>query len=334
MSNSEPVMWGLHMREALGMSPIEENFVAIGWDEVGDLKAIAPSREAFKAAVTTALPHRKPGAIPGDAGVLYRFSVEMKLGDLIIFPCKVDRQVYIGRIEGPYTHQPATGHWPNRRKVKWLKALPRASFTQTALHEIGSAITLFRVTTHADEFLAALSGDTPIPADLDEASAEEVSAQVEESTEDFIVKRLKSALSPYDFERFVAHLLTCMGYHARVTQQSGDGGVDIIAHRDELGFEPPIIKVQCKQMLGNHGRPEVAQLIGVLGHGEHGLFVTLGGFTAEARSFERGKPNLRLLDGVALVELVYAHYHKFEPRYQVLLPLKRTYVPAPASSSG
>jgi restriction system protein len=171
-----------------------------------------------------------------------------------------------------------------------------------------------------------------VPTDLDEDSAEEVSAQVEESTEDFIIKRLKNGLSPYDFERFVAHLLTCMGYHARVTQQSGDGGVDIIAHRDELGFEPPIIKVQCKQMLGNHGRPEVAQLIGVLGQGEHGLFVTLGGFTPEARKFEQSKPNLRLIDGVSLVELIFAHYDKFESRYQVLLPLRRTYVPAPVSS--
>lgn len=333
MSNTEPVIWGLHMREALGMSPVEQSFVAIGWDTLGDLKTIGASREAFKAAVAANYPNKKPGAIPGDAGVLYRFSVEMKPGDIIIFPCKVDRQVYIGRIDGAYTHQPATGQWPNRRKVKWLKALPRASFTQTALHEIGSAITLFRVTTHADEFMAALSGDTPIPADLDDVNAEEVSAQVEESTEDFIIKRLKTGLSSYDFERFVAHLLTCMGYHARVTQQSGDGGVDIIAHRDELGFEPPIIKVQCKQVLGNHGRPEVQQLNGVLERGEHGLFVTLGGFSSDARTFERTKPNLRLLDGVALVELIFAHYDKFEPRYQVLLPLKRTFIPAPVSSS-
>lgn len=331
MSN-EPVMWGLHMREALGMNPVEESFVAIGWDKLGDLKAIGASRDALKAAVAAKWPEKKPGAIPGDAGVLYRFTAEMKPGDIIIFPCKVDRQVYIGRIVGGYTHQPATGQWPNRRKVKWLKALPRASFTQTALFEIGSAITLFRVTTHADEFLAALSGETPVPAEVDEVSAEEVAAQLEESAEDFVIKRLKNGLSPYDFERFVAHLLTRMGYHARVTQQSNDGGVDIIAHRDELGFEPPIIKVQCKQTLGTHGRPEVQQLNGVLENGEHGLFVTLGGFSADARNFERTKPNLRLLDGVALVELIFAHYEKFEPRYQVLLPLKRTYIPAPVSS--
>lgn len=325
---SEPVLWGLHMGAQHGMRPVEEAYIAIGWHEAGDLSANAKNRDAFKARVLDTMPHYKPGAVPGVAGVLYRFSVEMKVGDLIVYPCKIDRQVYLGRVESDYFYDPAGGEYPNRRRVKWLKALPRAAFPQSALYEIGSAITLFRVTTHADVFIGALSGEAT-STDTDMATAEEVTAQVEESTEDFIIKRLKGGLSPYEFEAFVAHLLTCMGYHARVTQKSGDGGVDIIAHRDELGFEPPIIKVQCKQVLGSHGRPEVQQLNGVLERGEHGLFVTLGSFSADARAFERTKPNLRLIDGGALIELTYAHYHKFEPRYQVLLPLKRTYVPAP-----
>jgi len=330
MSSNEPVMWGLHMPELLGMKPVEQGFVALGWDKVGDLSSIPPNREAFKARVAAAYPEEKPGSVPGAAGVLYRFSVEMQPGDIMVFPCKVDRQVYIGRVDGPYQYDPAGGEYPNRRKVKWEKMLPRAAFTQTALYEIGSAISMFKVSTHADEFLAALAGKASEPlAVADDAGAAEVSAMAQESTDDFIIKRLKSGLTPYEFEKFIAHLLTCMGYHARVTQQSSDGGVDIIAHRDELGFEPPIIKVQCKQMLGNHGRPDVQQLNGLLERDENGLFVTLGGFSAQARAFERTKPKLRLLDGIELVELIYAHYTRFEPRYQVLLPLKRTYVPAP-----
>jgi restriction system protein len=158
------------------------------------------------------------------------------------------------------------------------------------------------------------------------------SAQVEETTEDFIIKRLKSSQTPYQFEHFVAHLLKCMGYHSRVTQASGDGGIDIIAHRDELGFEPPIIKVQCKQILSTIGRPDVQQLHGAIESGEHGLFVTLGSFSNDARTFERMKPNLRLIDGAALIELIYAHYHQFEPRYQMLLPLKRSYIPGTLGS--
>ncbi len=193
---------------------------------------------------------------------------------------------------------------------------------------------MFRVSSHAEEFLAALEGEAFEPEDVDEISAEQVSAQVEESTEDFIIKRLKSSQTPYQFEHFIAHLLKCMGYHSRVTQATGDGGIDIIAHRDELGFEPPIIKVQCKQILSTIGRPEVQQLHGAIENGEHGLFVTLGTFSNDARTYERTKPNLRLIDGVVLTELIFSHYHQFEPRYQMLLPLKRSYIPGPVIAGG
>jgi restriction system protein len=236
--------------------------------------------------------------------------------------------VNLGIIRGGYTFQPAfMGQYPHRRAVQWVQHVPRAAFSQSALHEIGSAITLFQVSTHAEEFRAALEGQSTGAEDVDEDTAGDVSVQVEETTEDFIIKRLKTKLGDHEFEKFTAHLLTCMGYHARVTQKSGDGGIDVIAHKDELGFEPPIIKVQCKQTLDQIGRPKVQELHGAVEHGEHGLFVTLGGFSAEARTFERSKPNLRLIDGNTLIELIYAHYERFDTRYKMLLPLKRTYIP-------
>jgi restriction system protein len=239
-------------------------------------------------------------------------------------------------VSGKYHYLESEGNeFPNARPIRWIAHLPRTSFTQAALNEVGSAVTLFQIKNHADEFLAAMEGKPVIPSDAaaDETEAEQVSVQVEESTEDFIIKRLKLSQTPYQFEHFVAHLLRCMGYHARVTKASGDGGIDIIAHRDELGFEPPIIKVQCKQMVTTIGRPEVQQLHGAIEPGEHGLFVTLGGFSAEAKTFERGKPNLRLIDGSTLISLIYDHYHQFEPRYQTLLPLRRVYIPGLVNQS-
>jgi len=334
MAARERAVWGVHMGAHHGARPLEEGYIAIGWPEAGNLSALPRTRDAFKKRLAERAPHMSAGAIPVAAGVLYRFAVEMMEGDLIVYPSKLDRTVNLGRVSGAYHYVPdLSAEYPNRRPVTWLKSIPRASFSQSALHEIGSALTMFRVSTHTDEFLAALEGQQLDPEPIDDATAEQVSAQVEESTEDFIIKRLKSAQTAYQFEHFVSHLLKCMGYYARVTQTSGDGGVDIIAHRDELGFEPPIIKVQCKQVLTTIGRPEVQQLHGAIEPGEHGLFVTLGSFSAEARAFERTKPNLRLLDGSALMELIFAHYHQFEPRYQMLLPLRRLYVPGPLAPS-
>ncbi|MGA3122911.1 MAG: restriction endonuclease [Polyangiaceae bacterium] len=123
-----------------------------------------------------------------------------------------------------------------------------------------------------------------------------------------------------------------MGYRTRVSPEGPDGGVDIIAHRDELGFEPPIIKVQVKSTEGEVGDPEASALYGKVGPNEHGLLVTLGTFTAQARNFERNKSNLRLIDGEALVNLVLAHYEKFDVSYKGLLPLRRVYVPVPQGS--
>jgi restriction system protein len=324
-------MWGLHMAEIAASAPVEGGFVGIGWEDMGDLKLLSPSREAFKERFTEMFPDEKSGAVPVKAGVLYRFACEMAVGDIVVYPSKPDRMVHLGVIEGDYSFHPEALHdYPHRRAVRWIAERSRADFSQSALHEIGSAITLFQINTHTEEFLAALEGKATGAEDVDEDTADEVSIQVEESTEDFIIKRLKTKLGPYDFEKFIAHLLTCMGYHARVTQQSSDGGIDVIAHKDELGFEPPIIKVQCKQTLEQIGRPKVQELHGAVEQGEHGLFVTLGAFSKDALTFERSKPNLRLIDGNTLIDLIYTHYERFDTRYKILLPLKRTYIPGTA----
>jgi restriction system protein len=329
---TEKTIWGVHMARDHRLDPVEKGYVAIGWPLMGDLSGILPTRDAFKTAYVRRYPNQKPGAAPVTAGVLYRFTLEMKRGDIVIFPSKPDRMVNIGTIESDYRYvDGATGEWPNQRSVKWLRHIPRSSFSQAALNEIGSALTLFKVSSNADEFLAALEGHAFETEAIDEISAERVAEQVEETTEDFIIKRLKTSQTPYQFEHFIAHLLKCMGYFTRVTQASGDGGVDIIAHRDELGFEPPIIKVQCKQILATVGRPDVQKLFCAIEPEEKGLFVTLGSYSADARTYEQTKPNLRLVDGSTLIELIYQHYHKFEPRYQLLLPLQRSYIPGPLS---
>ena len=328
-------MWGIHMKEINYLAPIEGSFIGVGWPTMGDLSTIERTREAFKDRLGETHPDALPGAIPVQAGVLFRFVCEMAVGDVVIYPSKLDRMINIGIVEGEYSYQPKVNPiYPQQRTVNWLKHIPRADFSQSALYEIGSAITLFQVTTHAEEFLAAMKGQSTGADDVDEKSVEDVSTQVEESTEDFIIKRLISKISPFEFEKFIGHLLTCMGYHARVTQQSADGGIDIIAHKDELGFEPPIIKVQCKRTLETVGRPKVQELHGAVETGEHGLFVTLGFFSSDARTFERSKPNLRLIDGNDLIFLIYTHYGQFDPRYQMLLPLKRTYIPGPSLTVG
>ncbi|MBZ0216083.1 MAG: restriction endonuclease [Fimbriimonadaceae bacterium] len=334
MANELPkVLWGIHMPKEIGTQPIDEGFVSLGWSEVGNILEIESDREAFKECLSKAYPDAKPGAIPVWAGILYRFAHVIQIGDGIIYPSKSDRTINFGIIDGPCTYEPNSKYEETRqrRKVRWIAHLPRASFSQSALHAIGSIITLFQVANNADEFLAAFSGDLPEVAALDEEGVETVSEQVAENSDDYVLKRLKSVINDEEFEHFVARLLEAMGYFARVTKKSGDGGVDVIAHRDELGFEPPLIKVQCKQTFSTIGRPDVQKLDGAVGVGEFGMFVTLGGFSSDAVTYEQMKPNLRLIDGPALAELVYRHYSNFSSATQRIVPLRRIYVPGPTA---
>jgi restriction system protein len=293
----------------------------------------------MKARVAAACPDMKPGAVPGTAGTLLAFAYRMQIGDLVVYPYRPDSTLNFGVIESEYFHDAGQPLHKNRRKVKWLKTgVPRTQFSQTARYEVGSAITIFQVKHHAHEFLAFINDQAaPTPAtasqiasdDATEIAASEPSAdRIETYTRDFIVDQLMTMLEGAQFERFVAHLLEAMGYRTQVTQVSGDGGVDIIAHHDPLGLEPPIIKVQCKRTTAPMGGPDVQRLQGTLSPGgaELGLFVTLGSFSKDAQHIARQRQDLRRINGTELVDLIFEHYDKFSPEYKRLLPMRSVYV--------
>jgi restriction system protein len=90
----------------------------------------------------------------------------------------------------------------------------------------------------------------------------------------------------------------------------------------------PSFKVQCKRTISAIGQPDVEKLTGTLAPGgsELGLFVTLGGYTPEAKNFGRNRQDVRLVSGTELVDLVFEHYDEFDPEWKRLLPLRRVYV--------
>lgn len=332
-------IWGIHMPVWVNDDPVDTGRAYIGWPRVGDILQIPGNREAYKDAVARAYPDKKPGAIPVDAGTLFRFVHEIQAGDMVVYPSKHNRMVNIGRTTGRrwYQPQPDNGEddMPNCLGVEWLGQYPRDNFSQAALNEIGSFITLFAVRSNGSEFLAKVGVQPPkvapaapvddIPLPDDEVS-QKVTKVAEESAADFIIRRLHTLLSGHDFEHFVAHLMECLGYITRVTQKSGDGGVDVIAHTDPLGLQPPIIKIQCKRQTLPVGEQLVSQLLGTLGAGEYALFVTLGSYSAPALARERNTPQIRLIDGKQLVGMIQEAYPKMSHKYRQIIPLRQIYV--------
>lgn len=252
----------------------------------------------------------------------------MKQGDLVLYPSQKDRHIHIGQVEGNYQFNPKLEPgYPHQRAVKWLKAIPRTSFSQGALYEIGAARCLFQIKNYADEYLAVLEGKAPTTSIAEDESVAIIAEDIEQSTRDFVIKRLAQDLKGHPLAHFVANLLNAMGYRTRVSPEGPDGGIDIIAHKDELGFEPPIIKVQIKSTEGSVSDQIVSALYGKVSQGEYGLFVTLGTFTKQARNFATNISNLRLIDGEELVDLILQHYEQFDSRYKGYLPLRKVYIP-------
>ncbi|NNU15286.1 restriction endonuclease [Parvularcula sp. ZS-1/3] len=324
-------VWGIHMPTECGRQALDEGFVSLGWTELGDPARIEPTRDAMKAAMETHYPDAKPGAQRLWAGIVHRFLHVLKIGDGIVYPSKHDRMLNLGVIDSSYTYHPQAPieQLEIRRRVRWLGALERTAFPQTTLNEVGSALTLFQVANNTDALLETFRGTSEDVAPPEEEDVELISESVVEGTDDYVLKKLKTAFNPQEFEQVCAHLLEAMGYHARATKYSHDGGVDVIAHKDELGFEPPIIKVQCKQTFSTIGRPDVQKLDGAIAASEFGLFITLGHYSSEASVYEQMKPNIRLIDGRGLTQMIYEHYSRLPSSVHRAIPLRTILLPAP-----
>ena len=121
MAAANKTVWGIHtMDDPLFLN---QNLIAIGWEEMGDLSAISTSRDAYKEKYIAAYPDAKKGSIATSAGMLYRFVHEVQEGDYVVFPSKIDRKINIGVVESAYFYEATAALYPNRRKVKWLKHL-------------------------------------------------------------------------------------------------------------------------------------------------------------------------------------------------------------------
>ena len=138
MENEESRFWGIHtLNDNLFL---KDNIIAIGWPKMGDLALVEANREAFKEKYVQVYPEAKKGNIATSAGMLYRFCHEVQIGDYVVFPSKINREVNIGVIEGEYIYDSTQEEYVQTRKVKWLKHMPRMVLSLTGIHPILATI--------------------------------------------------------------------------------------------------------------------------------------------------------------------------------------------------
>lgn len=240
-----------------------------------------------------------------DADQLWRFYQEIENGDLVVLPRKRTGEVAVGRITGLYAYQPdAVGQSvPHVRPVQWqVTDIPRFHFNQDLLNSFGSQLTLSQprapdAETRIGHAVRLYLGDTLSDtletgyritdsgqgSDMDETVSEESGDETDLDREviDRIIARLHRQYAGHRLEELVASILHSSGYYVRLTREGADGGIDVLAGKGDLGFDSPRLCVQVKGRTSPVGLGEYSSLQGniVSFNAQHGLLVSLGGFT-------------------------------------------------------
>lgn len=315
---------------------IENNRVAVGWDDIADMSSIT-SRSALQELVTATYPDETIGTTRVWTGELWAFREVIQVGDWVAIPLKSRAAIAVGRVTGPYQYN---GEAPegavHQRAVQWIRTdLPRSEVDQDLLYSLGSTLTVFRVRrNNAEERLAAMAQNRrPLsisePAEAEASDEDEGGIDIEQIAADQIVSFISRKYRGHELARLVGAILEAEGYQTQVARPGADGGVDIIAGSGPMGFGSPRIAVQVKSGDTPADVGVLRELQGVMPRfgAEHGLIVSWAGFKdsviREARQlfFE-----VRLWDAGALVSALQNNYSKLSEEVQAELPLKRIWL--------
>jgi restriction system protein len=144
----------------------------------------------------------------------------------------------------------------------------------------------------------------------------------------FITRKFRAA----ELERLVAALLEAQGYTTHRTPAGPDGGVDMIAGRGPMGFDPPRLCIQVKSGGKAADVRVVRELQGVMNQfkADHGLIVSWSGFTPPARKeAQRVYFQIRLWDSDDVLGALFEHYDLLPEDIRAELPLQRQWVLVP-----
>ena len=312
---------------------MEDNLVAIGWSELGNLESFE-DRAQLTEKIQEEWPDSRPQSARMAAGCLYRLRTEIAENDYVLTYDPARRKYAIGRVTGPYMFDQSMlkkyGNYSNTRPVEWLGEINRDDLTTSSKNSLGSISTLFRVPPEAEKnVLNVHQGIVPDEPEEtaseieDQALLEDIEARSFEFIKDQIVR-----LEWDEMQELVAGLLRSMGYKTKVSPAGPDRGKDIIASPDGFGFEDPRIVVEVKHRTDQIGADAIRSFVGGRHPNDKGLYVSTGGFSKDAR-YEADRANIPVtLMGIDdLVESVIEYYERLDMDTQRMLPLKRFYWP-------
>jgi restriction system protein len=312
---------------------LSKKVAVVGWDELPNLLNYA-NRKDLENSLKEIYPDAQSRKLKLWEGMLWKFSREIKPGDIIVLPLKARPVISFGEVTGQYGYDNEN---PDGAKhfipVHWLKEFPRTSFDSDLRYSFGSLSTVCGISRNNAEarIRAKLAGEIE-PLDEGEGDHLEEVLDIEQITQDQIVSYIDQKYKGHELARLVGDLLMAQGYHVRVSPPGADGGVDILAGSGALGLESPKLAVQVKSGSSPVDFDVLRSFSGVMDRfrAEHGLIVAWAGFrgTVEREAVHEFF-KIRLWDGGDLVQNLQKYYDKLPDNTKAELPLKRIWILVP-----
>lgn len=307
----------------------KSSYVAIGWIDMGDLSWLPDTSIKWEERWEKLKNHCKDTYDSTETsnriscGIVWNFVVGMIPKDIVLIPDPQNRTVLIGEICGDYEYRE---NWeddcefPRRRKFTLLKEVSRDDISERLKSSLNCAQTVFRLDAHKNEIEHLISGE-PEPESI--PSVKEGPTEITEGKLAVIDIDKLFDLDPKEFQEFIAHVLSLIGFQAASTEYVGDKGIDVVGTLNAGGFANIVLKIQVKRVKSSIGIDEVQRTRGAISANEHGAYVTLSTFTKEAEreaQAENKKP-IALIDGEALANLILKYRDGLDEKYKKMLPL-------------
>lgn len=139
---------------------LNEQFIGLGFGDLGDLRKLEPTPEAFRAIWENMRIDLTKKQISTFYPMFYSLVHRVAMGDIVIYPPTwKERVIYVGEVTGPYQYGSrglrGLHGYVNRRPVRWIASIARDSFSTAALKGISVNLAFFQVRN--ETFLAELA---------------------------------------------------------------------------------------------------------------------------------------------------------------------------------
>jgi len=321
-----------------------------GFRAVSDLST-CKSRDDVLAIVQASLPEKSLQTNRNFAAQLWALRGRIEVGDLVVMPLKLSKQIAIGRCISGYQY---FAHEDSDKRhtvgVRWTRTdIPRSAFKQDLLFSLGAFMTICKIDRNdAEQRLAIIAEGTLDPgAELPEAGGSKTDTEVSDDSDqvdqvdietvalDAIRIRLVETFQSHELANLVAAILRARGLTCFVSPPGPDKGIDIIAGSGPLGMDSPRIVVQCKSGANPVDSNVVQRLQGAMGTtgAEQALLVAFGGVNKAAGELLNNQQfRVKVWDADTLVEVLIQVYERLESEIQELIALRRIWTLASPES--